>query len=236
MANHTDAGRLAKEEGHTFERTVAEYLGKIKNQSFEVRGQSYTKVDVISEDEKIRVSVKNPRGKNTQCALLSQASFIQCMDIRDEDLQLFISQFFGNNLWKKYNRHRLTTSHIDPKLNKKFLNFLNSNKHRLYSLLLTQGTNLNVRENVNYMLWTTKKNSVDHLFALDFVKFKPHYMKGSWIQNETTFEYRVGDTKLLHLQMKGSGKRYSSGYHSLMFHIHGGNLDDKYVMNVSEIG
>jgi len=30
----------------------------------------------------------------------------------------------------------------------------------------------------------------------------------------------VNGNKMFHLQMKGSGKKYTSGYHGLMFHIY----------------
>ena len=43
---------------------------------------------------------------------------------------------------------------------------------------------------------------------------------GEWKLNETTLEFISGGKKLFHLQMKGSGKKYTSGYHGLMFHIH----------------
>ena len=50
---------------------------------------------------------------------------------------------------------------------------------------------------------------------LDLVK------SGEWVLNETTLHFiDANNNKLFHLQMKGSGKRYSSSYHSLMFHIH----------------
>ena len=43
----------------------------------------------------------------------------------------------------------------------------------------------------------------------------------SWTLNNTTAEFRTKDgDKLFHLQMKGSGKKYNSGYHGMMFHIY----------------
>ena len=39
--------------------------------------------------------------------------------------------------------------------------------------------------------------------------------------NETTLHFiDVNGNKMFHLQMKGSGKKYTSGYHGLMFHIY----------------
>lgn len=43
---------------------------------------------------------------------------------------------------------------------------------------------------------------------------------GEWILNDTTLAFVVDGKKLFHLQMKGSGKKFTSGYHGLMFHIH----------------
>ena len=49
---------------------------------------------------------------------------------------------------------------------------------------------------------------------------------GIWKINNTTLEFRTADNiKLFHLQMKGSGKKYNSGYHSMMFHIYNINYN-----------
>jgi len=221
------AGRIAREEGHIFESLVSEHMSSMLGMPFIIKGGNKTKVDLMSQDGLIRVSLKNAKGQNTQVALMTQESFISSMNIHSDDLKLFMSQFFGGDRWSNYPRHRLKCSEIDPILSTSFLNFLNLNKKRLFELLITHGTN--ETEFVNFLLWTNKKNSIEHLCVIDLEKFLPYYMSGNWYQNETTFEYRIDGKKLLHLQMKGSGSKYTSNYHGLMFHIYGARIDTKYV-------
>ena len=48
---------------------------------------------------------------------------------------------------------------------------------------------------------------------------------GHWILRPTTLWFiDANGNKLFHLQMKGSSEKYSSGYHSLMFHINKPNV------------
>jgi hypothetical protein len=221
-----NSGRKAKLEGHLFEHVIADFLREKTGKSFRVEGASNTKIDVLSDCQNYRLSVKNPSGKNTQVGLYTQDSFMRCLEIGDTDIIQFIEMFFGSNKYAQYSRHRLTKNQIDDRLNKKFTDFLNDNKSKIFELLLTCGHNQ--VGDVNYLAWATKKNDPNSAIYINLESFRAHFLKGEWFQNETTFQYDVNGIKMLHLQMKGSGKKYSSSYHSLMFHIHG-NFDDMYV-------
>ena len=50
---------------------------------------------------------------------------------------------------------------------------------------------------------------------------------GKWVLNPTTLYFvDANGNKLFHLQMKGSGAKFNSGYHSLMFHIYRPQVND----------
>jgi hypothetical protein len=197
---------------------------------FIVEGASDTKVDVISDNYRVRISVKNPSGKNTQIGLYTQQSFIDEFDIIDTDILDFIGKFFGGDSCADYPRHRMSKGDIETSLNEKFTHFLNDNTPKLLSLLATHG-NKNQVGDVNFLVWATKKNDPSSVLLIDLVEFKEALVQGEWKQNNTTFEFVVEGKKLFHLQMKGSGTRYSNGYHGLQFHVHG-NFDTKYVKNL----
>lgn len=225
-----ESGRTAKAEGHKFEHTVSDMLTEMFSYKFKVEGASNTKIDVRSEDSKIRLSVKNPSGKNTQIGLYTQKSFQEAMNITDNDIQDFISKFFGGANYADYPRHRMSKDDIDPALNKKFTQFLNDNTSKLLSLLATHG-HKQVGD-VNFLVWATKKNDPSSVLLIDLAEFKEALAQGEWKQNATTFEFVVEGKKLFHLQMKGSGEKFTNGYHSLMFHVHN-NFDAKYVRDLT---
>jgi len=235
MKIREESGRRAKKEGHKFEHVIANKLTENFGTKFTVEGGSKTKIDVRDNNSRVRLSVKNPSGKNTQIGLYTQSSFIEAMDITDPDIIDFIGKFFGGDYYGNYRRHRMTKSDINPSLNTKFTDFLNNNTPRLLDLLATHGHNQ--VGDVNYLIWAMKKNDPNSVVLVDLKEFKEALSNGIWMQNETTFHFIADDKKLFHLQMKGSGKSktgpgFGNGYHSLMFHIHR-NFDDKYVKNFS---
>jgi hypothetical protein len=226
-----ESGRTAKYEGHKFEHSVSHMLSKMLKHDFKVEGASNTKVDVRSDNSNVRLSIKNPSGKNTQIGLYTQASFIEALDITDTDIIDFIGKFFGGDSYSDYPRHRMLKNDIDPALNEKFTQFLNDNTPKLLSLLATHGAKNQVGD-VNYLVWAAEKNNPNNVVLVDLNEFKQALTKGEWKQNDTTFEFVVEGKKLFHLQMKGSGKQFTNGYHGLMFHIHG-NFDGKYVKDLT---
>jgi len=229
MQSKIDSGRRAKQEGHSFEHLVGDYLSEQLNREFLVEGASNTKIDVRDTQSNVRLSVKNPSGKNTQIGLYTQKSFIDALQITDKELILFIQQFFGHENYSDHPRHRMSKSTIDPKLNERFTDFLNAHKKELLDLLCTHGHNQ--KGDVNYLIWANEKNNPESVSVIDLNRFKESMMKGRWTQNETTFEYVVEDKKMFHLQMKGSGTKYTNGYHGMMFHIHN-NFQKEYMVDM----
>jgi len=234
-SNAIAAGRRAKYEGHKFEHLVSHMLTEKFNQPFIVEGASNTKVDVRNSNSNIRLSIKNPSGKNTQIGLYTQNSFVKALGITDGEILDFIGKFFGGPRYADYPRHRMSKIDIDPALNLSFTNFLNGNTAKILDLLVTHGTSNQVGD-VNYLIWATKKNDPTSVLLVDLQEFKKTIKSGRWRQNETTFEFVADEKKLFHLQMKGSGTpKFTSGYHSLMFHIYN-KFDAKYVKDLDTLG
>jgi len=230
MTSRIESGRTAKAEGHKFEHIVSKMLTKKFRREFVVEGASNTKIDVKDKQSNVRLSVKNPSGKNTQIGLYTQKSFIEALDIKDKSIINFISKFFGSDLCSDYPRHRMSKSQLTNSENTRFLKFLNTNTDKLLNLLATHGHKQ--IGNVNYLIWPTEKNNVDSVLLIDLAEFKKELSQGVWSQNETTFDFVVNDKKIFHLQMKGSGPKFSNSYHGLMFHVHS-NFDTKYVKDLN---
>lgn len=224
-----NSGRKSKEGGHNFEHNVANWLTELFNVEFNVDGRSNTKIDVHNSNSKIRFSVKNPKKGNTQIALFTQKTFIESMNITDEGIIDFISKFFGGDDYEDFERHRMVTSQIDSNLKQKFLDFLNSNIPKILDIVITHGS-INQSGDVNYLLWSNIKDKLDSLLLIDLVEFKNILKSGEWIQRESTFWFMVGDKKIFHLQMKGSGKKFTPSYHGLQFHLHN-NFDKNCLKN-----
>jgi hypothetical protein len=91
--NATDAGRLAKAEGHEYERDLPAYLNEIFGGDHVTDGRPSTKVDVYDNASGIAYSVKNVSKNHTQVALLSSRKF--------KGDKLFHLQMKGSG--KKYN-------------------------------------------------------------------------------------------------------------------------------------
>jgi hypothetical protein len=216
-----ESGRKSKKEGHKFENFLAKKLG------YYVDGRSSTKVDIYKDNTFI--SVKNPTNKNTQISLTTQDKFIKAFKL-NENLSNFIKDFFGGNHLENYNRHRKTYSQLDKQISSEFLDFLNNNPLQIFEYVFTKGFEMN--GSVNYLCMTSVKNDIDSVFYIDLNKFYSKFKNGKWSFNETTINFYIQDKKILHLQMKGSGKKYSNGYHGLQFHIHNNfsEEDKKYII------
>jgi len=72
---------------------------------------------------------------------------------------------------------------------------------------------------VDYLIWFDKPTGNTQVYSIEDLE-KLVY-NGEWIMKETTLHFiDANGNKMFHLQMKGSGKKYTSGYHGLMFHIY----------------
>ena len=97
-----------------------------------------------------------------------------------------------------------------------FLRWMNTNKMEVFEVVVAKGFE---GESVNTLVWHLKGTERITMIPLDTLRTK--VKTGKWTLNNTTAEFRTKDgEKLFHLQMKGSGKKYNSGYHGMMFHIY----------------
>jgi len=232
--NATEAGRIAKAEGHELERDLPAYLNELFGGDHVVNGRPDTKVDVYDNETGVAYSVKNVSKNHTQVALLSSRRFIEYFCLQGTDCETFVRMFFGipNNLGMSLvhlqhpdialsdaerRQNRVYASNIPQHIKDAFLDFMNANKMSVFDVIVRRG--LNEGYPVTQMIWRNKKSKdIKFIPISDLDKL---VQTGSWSLNKTTLEFRTHDnTKLFHLQMKGSGKKYNSGYHGMMFHIY----------------
>lgn len=232
MNNRQIAGRAAKKHGHLFEDEVQNKLTLLTGREFIVEGSHDTKVDVRSTDGELRFSVKKAP-TDLQVGLITQRNFINALGITDPHVNQFISEFFGGDDFSHFPRHRKKISDIDPVIADKFLSFLHSSIEDIFKVAVTHGS-LNQHDDVNYILFPTVRHNVNTLKMIDVsslnAEIKQH---GKWNFTETGIHLRINDVKVMAVQMFGSGKKYSSGYHSLQFRIACGKVADSHLSNIN---
>lgn len=214
------SGFKAKKDGHLNETRMVSWLSDNYGGEYIVDGGNRTKVDIRRTDKKISYSLKSVSGKNTQCHLTSVNKWCEYFKIGG-NLRSWFDLFFGipgedvSN--GKSSQHRLGFSDIDNNLNELALEWFNANKKYVFNVIVRSGMG---GDCVDYLIWynkikgTTSVHNVNDLAEL--------VTDGEWrfTKKGTVLEFISGGVKLFHLQMKGSGKKYTSGYHGLMFHIH----------------
>ena len=112
-------------------------------------------------------------------------------------------------------QHRMKSSEIDSRLNEMAVNWFNQNRMSIFEVIVRSGM---YNTPVDYVIWHNKlKNTTE---VIDINNLATMVYNGEWILNDTTLSFVADGKKLFHLQMKGSGKKYTAGYHGLMFHIY----------------
>lgn len=216
--DRVEAGRIAKKVGHEKEAWVCEYLEEQFGGEYEVDGGNRTKVDILRTDKDVKFSLKSVSGKNTQCHLTTVTKWCEYFDINPV-IERWFDMFFGvpgfDITEGKHKQHRMTASQIDSRLNDMALSWFNDNRMRIFDVIVRSGMN---NTPVDYVIWHHKVKNTTEIIAIN--KLEELVYNGEWVLNDTTLAFVSGGKKLFHLQMKGSGKRYSAGYHGLMFHIH----------------
>ncbi len=212
------AGQTAKKEGHINEERICKWLNENYEGTFVVDGKPNTKVDIINLDTNTSYSLKSVSKNHTQCHLTSSNRWCEYFHIEGKLKKWFI-QFFGvpgidvsEGLSK---RHRLTQSQIEFELNDYAHQWFNDMKRGVFDVILASGMN---NTPVDYLIWHQKKTNQRDVYSIDHLRSMVN--DGNWNMNETTLHFNVNGQRMFHLQMKGSGKKYTSGYHGLMFHIH----------------
>ena len=214
------AGRKAKRVGHENEQRICEWLNEEMGGNHIVDGTSKTKQDIIDVEENISYSLKSVSKNHTQCHLTSVKKWGEYFEDIDNQVQIWFNSFFGipaQDVSHGTNRqHRLTKSHIPSILNDHALHWFNSHKCEIFDVIVREGMS---NTPVDYLIWYDKPTGKTEVHDVDNIAQLVY--NGKWIMNETTLHFiDENGNKLFHLQMKGSGTKYTSGYHGLMFHIY----------------
>ena len=217
--NQIDAGKEAKKIGHLNEQIVCNWLNEIYGDGHVVDGSCKTKRDIININNDISYSLKSVSKNHTQCHLTTTERWCDYFKI-DGDLKHWFNLFFGvpgEDVSQGTSRHhRLTKSTIEERYNDIAIQWFNEYKMNVFDVIVASGMS---DLPVHYLIWYEK--STKNIEMHDINKLRDIVCKGQWILNETTLYFVTEDLKkMFHLQMKGSGKKYTAGYHGLMFHIH----------------
>jgi uncharacterized protein (UPF0297 family) len=216
--NRVNAGKTSKLLGHHNEHKICSWLNETFDGSFIVDGKPNTKVDILDTKNEISYSVKSVSKKHTQCHLTSSKRWCEHFQI-DGKLGNWFMQFFGvpgiDVSEGKSRRHRLTRSQIEFELNDLAYSWFNDHMIEIFDIIIARGMN---NTPVNKLIWHQKSNDQKQIY--DVNDLRELVKQGEWIMNETTLHFIIDENKMFHLQMKGSGKKYTSGYHSMMFHVH----------------
>jgi hypothetical protein len=212
------AGTEAKRIGHINEQRICDWLNT-KVAGHIVDGKPKTKQDIINRETNVSYSLKSVSKNHTQCHLTSTERWCEFFSIGG-DLRVWFDSFFGipgEDVSKGESRqHRLTKSQIDDGANDWALEWFNQHKLEIFDVIVRRGMS---DTPVDYLIWFDKSTTQTQVYSIEDLE-KLVY-NGKWIMNETTLHFiDVNGNKMFHLQMKGSGKKYTSGYHGLMFHIY----------------
>jgi hypothetical protein len=238
MSTRTNAGYMAKMQGHQMEAQLAAHLG---SNFTTVSGTK--KTDITNLSQSIRISLKNSDSAHTQIALIGQPTFATFLHA-DADSTAFIKLFFGfadhtplnANKVKPYgvdfaslhpdnevNRNRVLSHNIPQHYTDAFLHNINhaSQNADFFEKIVTGNSNI--------LAWVHTKNSLNGIrfaFMVDVLKA----LKGcTWkiASSHSVLDLTSNKTnkRLMYLQMKGSSARFSPGYHSCMFHMYKDVMD-----------
>tara|TARA_B100000927_G_scaffold290637_1_gene290050 strand:+ start:7060 stop:7788 length:729 start_codon:yes stop_codon:yes gene_type:complete len=233
MVTSQIAGRNAKKAGHEFEHRLALTFDNLFGGKHKVDGRSNTKVDIVEENSNWKYSVKSASKNHTQVGLYSTSKWIEHFKLEGTLCELFLTQFFGypnkeqvSIVQKKHPKLKLTDKeihqnrvykeNIETKVSAAFLRWINTNKMEVLRVIVERGFS---GESINTLIWHRK--GTENITMIPLQTLQSKVKTGKWTLNNTTAEFRTKDgEKLFHLQMKGSGKKYTSGYHGMMFHIY----------------
>ena len=231
------AGKTAKKAGHEFEHRLAGLFDKLFGGEHIVDGRPSTKVDMYEKNSNRKYSIKSISKNHTQVALLSTEKFIKHFKIKGNN-EKFLRMFFGypnkeckciveeqhpelNLTPKEIHQNRVYKDNIEKKICSSFVTWMNRNKCAVFDVIVRRGFE---GDAVDTIIWHKNGSDILRMVAID--SMEERVKEGRWTLNNTTLEFRLNDgRKLFHLQMKGSGKKYNSGYHGMMFHIYNVNYN-----------
>ena len=213
------SGKNAKLFGHKKEKEICQWLNETLTDTFIVDAKPKTKQDIINLTNNTAYSIKSTKGTHTQCHLTSSERWCDYFKI-DGKLKKWFYCFFGipgiDISDGSDRQHRLNKSQIDNSLNNLALTWFNQNKISIFDVIVAEGM---YNTPVQTLIWHQKKTDKKYIISIEDLRSMVY--NGSWVLNSTTLHfYTEDDKKMFHLQMKGSGEKYTSSYHSLMFHIY----------------
>ena len=239
------SGRKAKLGGHKFENLLAKRMCLPPTA---VDGGSDTKVDIeASKEYGLKISVKNPSGRNTQVYLPTQASFTSYLGAGKIIID-FMALFFGCDSKTKYENllaeYKIETSRVDSELKKKLrvpssalpkqmrdaaIEFLNFHSMRVLRACFV--ANPNESDEVDTLGWAWKKDVPSSVDFYDIDCLMRRASKGSWVFSDggTVVNFLVGEDKILHLQRKGRGSN------SPQFHMYDSLLVEECIIKPTRI-
>ena len=202
--NATEAGRIAKAEGHQLERDLPTIMNEMFGGDHVTDGRPQTKVDIYDNESTTAYSVKNVSKNHTQVALLSSRKFIQYFDLEDTLPALFIRLFFGvpNNFGMstvklrhkdlplsdaEVRQNRVYANNIPQPVKDAFLTFMNANKMRIFDVIVRRGLDNGMP--VSKMVWRNKKTNDMKIIEID--DLAKQCETGEWKLNKTTLEFRT---------------------------------------------
>ena len=213
------AGTKAKLTGHENEQKICKWLNLTRGGKHVVDGRSQTKRDIINEEKSVYYGLKSVTSNHTHCHISVVHKWCEHFNISGE-LKEWYDLFFGIPHEDVSNgtsrQHRLTKSQIDSHLNDIAVKWFNDNKLEIFDIIVRRGL---YNTPIDYQIWHHKPTDGIEIHSID--ELEKLVYNGNWVMNETTLWFIDSNgKKLFHLQMKGSGKKYVSGYHAMMFHIY----------------
>lgn len=198
-------------------------------------GQSNTKTDIMGDN--IRFSCKYVSGTNTQVHLTTFNRFVELF-CPPAEIASMLQQWLGSHneyLFESWSRNYVNLSgeerrrhriHSDKFENwQDLLAWFNDQKNN-NNLMETLIASLDGEPPIEKMLWINKEKGyiklIDVNKLLDYCKQDCEWINSPVPRGSTTTLWlydRRRDTRIIHLQMKGSGNK-NSDYHGMMFHIH----------------
>jgi hypothetical protein len=232
MNNRKSAGLASKIQGHLFESKLAQSLGS----DFIQYDSGSNKSDLMSKDGRFKISLKNSEKSHTQVALISQKTLSNYLNLNNNSVN-FVTMFFGfgdgtclnQNKISKYNL-KINILDEDEEINRNRLLFKNIPEIHSSSFmdqLNDKSANSDFYERIvggqaNVLAWTKLKNDVNSVEFASMSDIIQLLRKGTWRASfqSSTLELILNGKRLMYVQMKGSSKRFSPGYHSCMFHLY----------------
>ena len=250
-------GEKSRAEGHDYEDVVADNFNQcgllsrvISNEKVSgILDSKTTAKSDVNIRERLGLSVKNPQKSSSsiQMMIMPQRSMIKFLNPTDE-VTKYVKLFFGgkhfeqvcNDVGVHYNsldfdqearRSRCLHTSIPGNIQGAFLEYMNRDniKKLIVTTVLKKGFCSEETHWADKMLWSDSseeggKSNTKHVYLCDIEELIENICENEWIIRDSNSVWELGP---LTLQMKGSGKKRGSSYHSLQFNMSLNDLRNK---------